>query len=75
MKRCKKCGKGGISETNLYCRTCEKVVIQELKECGYLGPNPRLGFNSRTKDQRQENAGDVDANGYLSNARRDLEEG
>ena len=54
MKPCARCGAAAAKSGELYCITCRKAVLADLRKSGYLTPR-QIGHpgQGRTGEQRE----------------------
>ncbi len=69
MKRCDRCNLQDRHGNYRYCPECLKIIKAQMKDDGYLTPNPQRIF--RTSDQKQAN--DRESNPLVENGIRALE--
>lgn len=50
--KCQRC-EANANRGERYCAACRKAVLAEMKESGYLGPNPRIGGGYRDRDAQE----------------------
>lgn len=50
--KCSRCEAKAVKGER-FCKACRKAVLAEMKEAGYLGPNPRIGGGYRAGDAQE----------------------
>lgn len=69
-RKCDRCDEDAI-QGGRYCKSCKRQVMAEMREAGYLGYNPRIGYRLKPGQKHEV---ERDWNGGLDNGVRAIED-